>query len=54
MVCAVLKKCVSRKTRLVLSWVLDMKKLKNPLFKIKQKFFFYVWNLLPYILEGLN
>ena len=31
-----------------------MKKLKNPRFKIKQKFFFYVRNLLPHILEGSN
>ena len=35
MVRAILKKRVSRKTRLVLSWVLETKKLKNPLFKIK-------------------
>ena len=61
MVRAVLKKRVSRKTRLKF-WVVFIAQVavwetpNTPQEKreIKQKFFFHVWNLLPHILEDSN
>ena len=61
MVRAVLKKRVSRKTRLKF-WVVliaqvavgDTPDTPQEKCEIKQKFFFHVWNLSPHILEGSN
>ena len=61
MVRAVLKKRVSRKTRLKF-WVVFIAQVAvwetpdtlQEKREIEQNFFFHVWNLLPHILEGSN